>query len=343
MKASLLTITSLLLFSLFTFAQDTTIILTPTDDVFSTSNGFRNNEELRLKYGKQRAYLKFDLSHIEGDVKTAHLELTSKARTYISDLFVNIGDRTNWEESTIPLSNKPLSSVGIGSLDGPGGGFRAGVTYAIKLDSSKISIGEQMTLIVSRKTGSSQPGWSSVNVFHSKESVDSNTHPKLILTINGTVIPDTTDTGGGNNDDDGDDDTIADNIWSIQEDGIIYYNGGNVGIGTSTPLTAFAVNGEIRATKVRVRGDINLPDYVFEEDYELRPLEAVENYIEQNGHLPDIPSAEEVEKEGLSLGDMDATLLRKVEELTLYLIEMKKENEQLRKEVDELKQQLKDQ
>ncbi|MCB0810418.1 MAG: hypothetical protein KDB96_14165, partial [Flavobacteriales bacterium] len=66
------------------------------------------------------------------------------------------------------------------------------------------------------------------------------------------------------------------------------------------------------------------PDYVFEPDYDLMTLEEVEAYIKKNGHLPNVPSAREVEENGLGLGEMNKILLEKVEELTLHLIEQQK-------------------
>jgi len=104
---------------------------------------------------------------------------------------------------------------------------------------------------------------------------------------------------------------------------------------TSTSNVDMAVNGEVRAKKVRV---LQSPwsDFVFEKDYKLMPLADVEKHIQDNGHLPGVPSAEEVQKDGISLGDMDAKLLEKIEELTLYLIDAKKEIETLKKQVSEL-------
>jgi len=78
-------------------------------------------------------------------------------------------------------------------------------------------------------------------------------------------------------------------------------------------------------------------DYVFEDDYELKPLDEVEEYIEENGHLPNVPSAEEVEENGLNLGEMDALLLEKIEELTLHMISLKKENEEMKASLETLK------
>ena len=66
------------------------------------------------------------------------------------------------------------------------------------------------------------------------------------------------------------------------------------------------------------------PDYVFEKNYELMPLNEVKNFIQKEGHLPNIPSAEKIEADGLNLGKMNALLLEKIEELTLHLIEQEK-------------------
>ncbi|WMJ73159.1 hypothetical protein RCC89_08290 [Cytophagaceae bacterium ABcell3] len=100
-----------------------------------------------------------------------------------------------------------------------------------------------------------------------------------------------------------------------------------------------SVNGTIYATEVKVRLTQSrcFPDYVFAKDYKLRPLEEVESFIKENSHLPEVPSAAEVEENGINVADMDIILLKKVEELTLYMIEMKKENEKLKKEIEVLK------
>ena len=75
------------------------------------------------------------------------------------------------------------------------------------------------------------------------------------------------------------------------------------------------------------------PDYVFDKDYDLMPLSEVEEFIETNGHLPNVPSAEEMEAEGQSLGEMNKVLLEKVEELTLHLIEQQKQIEELKEQI----------
>lgn len=113
---------------------------------------------------------------------------------------------------------------------------------------------------------------------------------------------------------------------------------GNVGIGLKNPKDKLEVNGQIHARSVKI--DVkNWADFVFEEGYELPRLREIENYISQNGHLPNVPSTEEVLEEGVELGEMQKLLLQKVEELTLYLIEQDKEIEKLKTEIKRLKKE----
>ncbi len=109
--------------------------------------------------------------------------------------------------------------------------------------------------------------------------------------------------------------------------------GGNVGIGTDNPTNKLSVYGNIRSTEVIVE-TANWPDYVFNNKYVLRPLYEVEKFIQLNNHLPNIPAANEIEKSGLQLGDMQKKMMEKIEELTLYII-------QQQKEINELKEQIK--
>ncbi len=106
---------------------------------------------------------------------------------------------------------------------------------------------------------------------------------------------------------------------------------GNVGIGTTTPGNELEVNGTIRSQEVIVEAT-GWPDYVFHPQYELRPLAEIEDYIKANGHLPEIPSAQEVEEEGQHLGEMQQLLLKKIEELVLHTISQQKLIIQLQEE-----------
>jgi hypothetical protein len=102
---------------------------------------------------------------------------------------------------------------------------------------------------------------------------------------------------------------------------------GNVGIGTLTPDARLAVKGTIHAQEVKVDLSVPGPDYVFEKDYNLTPLKDVEAYITLHKHLPEVPSAQEMETNGLYLKEMNLLLLKKVEELTLHLIQLEKKLE----------------
>ncbi|AXT61198.1 hypothetical protein D1816_12855 [Aquimarina sp. AD10] len=111
---------------------------------------------------------------------------------------------------------------------------------------------------------------------------------------------------------------------------------GNVGIGTTnTGSWKLAVNGKIRAKEIKV--ETGWSDFVFFDDYQLPTLHEVENHIKEKGHLKDIPSAKEVEKNGILLGEMDSKLLQKIEELTLYTIQQEKQLDKQSKEILELK------
>jgi len=127
----------------------------------------------------------------------------------------------------------------------------------------------------------------------------------------------------------------------LHVEGNSYFNG-NVGIGTDLSSNGggykLIVEGKVGAREfVAVATGLNWPDYVFQQNYELMPLSDLESYISNNQHLPDVPSASEVENNGVALGEMNSTLLQKIEELTLYIIDQNKKIENLQKEVVVLK------
>ena len=128
--------------------------------------------------------------------------------------------------------------------------------------------------------------------------------------------------------------TIRDNAHTYV--GNLNVMDGNVGIGTDLPAEKLAVNGKIRAREIRVDVDA-MPDYVFDKDYQVASLEALESYIKKNKHLPEVPSAAEFERDGMAVGEMNKLLLKKIEELTLHLIAQEKIIRKQQTDIDELK------
>jgi hypothetical protein len=114
---------------------------------------------------------------------------------------------------------------------------------------------------------------------------------------------------------------------------------GNIGIGTTNSGSyKLAVNGTIRAKEIKV--ETGWSDFVFEDNYKLMPLDKLEQHIKINKSLPGIPKEKEVAEEGVALGEMQAKLLEKVEELSLYVINQNKELRELKKENEELKERI---
>lgn len=112
---------------------------------------------------------------------------------------------------------------------------------------------------------------------------------------------------------------------------------GRIGIGTANPGSfKLAVEGKIGAREINVTVSNPWPDYVFETDYQLMPLSELGRYINERKHLPEVPTAEEIMESGIDVGQMNTILLKKIEELTLYILELKKENAIQDKKLEEL-------
>lgn len=132
----------------------------------------------------------------------------------------------------------------------------------------------------------------------------------------------------------------------VHKNNLVIFNTGKVTVGTdqydNDPNYIFYVRKGIKAEQVKVENPAanGWADYVFKKEYKLRTLEEVEKHIADNGHLPNIPSASEVEKDGINLGEMDAKLLEKIEELTLYSIEQNKKLQNQSEKIEKLEKQL---
>jgi hypothetical protein len=114
---------------------------------------------------------------------------------------------------------------------------------------------------------------------------------------------------------------------------------GQIIIGALSPgdNSKFSVNGRVRSEEVKVVANIEAPDYVFKSDYKLLTIDDLKEFIRGNGHLPEIPSAKEFEQNGILLGEMSFNLLKKIEELTLYIFELNDDIVNLKQEIQVLK------
>ncbi len=110
-------------------------------------------------------------------------------------------------------------------------------------------------------------------------------------------------------------------------------NAGRIGIGTTAPDAKLTVKGNIHAEEVMVDLNVPGPDYVFEEDYPLLSLAELKAYVTANKHLPEVPSAAEMEDNGINVGEMNLILLKKIEELTLHVIRQQEEIDALKKQL----------
>lgn len=113
---------------------------------------------------------------------------------------------------------------------------------------------------------------------------------------------------------------------------------GNVGIGTTNATSRLTVAGNITAREVKVTVDAGA-DFVFEDNYKLPSLDSIDKFIKKNKHLPEVASAEKMQKDGINLSEMNIKLLQKIEELTLYMIEQEKRNNKQSEEIEILKKE----
>lgn len=129
-------------------------------------------------------------------------------------------------------------------------------------------------------------------------------------------------------------DRLSKEWMRIRPDGVVRIGADNINVPGGYKL---AVDGKAIVEELKVQLSQNWADYVFEEDYQLRDLSEVKQYVQEHKHLPGVPSAKEIEAEGgFEMGEMQRVMMEKIEELTLYMIDLKEENESLKKRVIEL-------
>nr|WP_320120078.1 hypothetical protein [uncultured Marinifilum sp.] len=140
-----------------------------------------------------------------------------------------------------------------------------------------------------------------------------------------------TETGGGVN-------ANRNEVMILHGNGL----GGGVSVGSGNLPFGYrlSVDGKIIAEELQIKQSTTWPDFVFEDDYQLRSLSEVKEFIDENKHLPDIPSEKQVKEEGISVGEMNAKLLQKIEELTLYLLEQNQRLDAQESKIKELTQQI---
>ncbi len=119
---------------------------------------------------------------------------------------------------------------------------------------------------------------------------------------------------------------------------LVNRDNGNMAVGSTFGSGyKLSVNGKIICTEVLVQATASWPDYVFRSGYPLMSLDALEQSIQENGHLPGLPSATEIETDGIQVGEMQRRIVEKVEELTLYAIQQGKQLKEMQSVIDQLK------
>ena len=331
-----ITIAFLLIFSLNGFSQQTkSIELVATDDatIYMNKVSQRNNGKLltvqlfrKNKKNHQRRFLvKFANAFVgipsNATITNAVIKLhpgTQKGKGNGAEFPVSVSrlKSPTWMEETVTWGNHggnftPEST----SLNLPGNKNGDVKKWDVTSDVQKMFAGTYANngWIFSR-TGTQKQTWN----FHSSEAAQ-NLKPKLEITY--SVSGDCTEPPS------------APSVWKEDKSkNTISLKNSDYNLGIGTPSTGghkLAVEGSIGAREVKVETK-SWADFVFEAGYNLPTLTEVEKHIKEKGHLKDIPSAKEIETNGVLLGEMDAKLLRKIEELTLYTIEREKEIQRLK-------------
>jgi hypothetical protein len=315
-----------------------------TGSAFSFTNGFGSNEIIRFNLGGVGI----------GTSPSAQLHTTGTVR------FAGLSTNNSLTNVLVSDGSGNLAWRDASTIGGGGGGSSQWTTNgtSIYYNTGNVGIGVSSpaakldvtgNLILS-KTGDNYTANSitlnngingvnaKINVGGGGAEIYTTTNSNLIVGVNNTAT--TAWFTNGNVRISPTNPQFSDNGYRLQVDGTTWV-GTSLAVGTVTSFPAgykVAVAGNIIAEKVRVKlQSSGWPDYVFSKNYSLPTLKETEEFIRKNSHLPGVPSASQVEKEGLDLGDGQAVLLKKIEELTLHLIEMDKKVERLVTENEILK------